>query len=59
MNPLETYIRELYDIRSTGAAVSETAYYPALSNLLIDVGKTLKTRVKCIINLQDQGADRF
>ena len=56
MNPLETYIRELYDIRSTGAAVAETAYYPALSNLLNEVGKTLKPKVRCIINLKNRGA---
>ena len=56
MNPLETYLRELYDIRSTGAAVAETAYYPALSNLLNEVGKTLKPKVRCIINLKNRGA---
>lgn len=27
MNPLETYLRELREIRSTGAAVRETSYY--------------------------------
>ncbi len=27
MNPLETYIKELFDIRSTGAATPETSYY--------------------------------
>ena len=31
MTPLETYLRELRDIRSSGAAVKETSYYPALS----------------------------
>ncbi|MBM4276232.1 MAG: DNA methyltransferase, partial [Deltaproteobacteria bacterium] len=56
MNPLETYIQELYDIRSTGAATPETAYYPALSNLLNEVGKTLKPKVKCIISLKNRGA---
>jgi hypothetical protein len=56
VNPLETYIRELYDIRSTGAAVPETSYYPALSNLLNEVGKTLKPKVRCIINLKNRGA---
>jgi hypothetical protein len=49
MNPFGTYIRELYDIRSTGAAVAETAYYAALSNL--------KPKVRCIINLKNRGAD--
>jgi hypothetical protein len=56
MNPLETYIRAIYDIRSTGAAVAETAYYPALSNLLNEVGKTLKPKVRVIINLKNRGA---
>jgi hypothetical protein len=56
MNPLETYIRELYDIRSTGAATAETAYYPALSNMLNEVGKTLKPKVRCSINLKNRGA---
>src|SRR5262245_32246368 len=56
MNPLETYLRELRDIRSTGAAVNETSYYPALSNLLNAVGHSLKPRVRCIINLANIGA---
>ena len=56
MTPLETYLRELRDIRSSGAAVKETSYYPALSNLLNEVGKHLKPRVRCIINLANRGA---
>jgi hypothetical protein len=56
MNPLETYIRELLDIRSSGAATPETSYYPALSNLLNEVGKTLKPKVRCIINIKNRGA---
>ncbi len=56
MNPLETYPKELTEIRSTGAATPETSYYPALSNLLNEVGKTLKPKVKCIMGLQDWGA---
>jgi len=51
MNPLETHIRKLYEIRSTGAATPETAYYLALSNLLNEVGKTLKPRV--VTNYRD------
>jgi hypothetical protein len=35
--PGKSAIRELYDIRSTGAAIAETAYYPALANLLNEV----------------------
>lgn len=56
MTPLEAYLRELHDIRSSGAAVKETSYYPALSNLLNEVGRRLKPRVRCIINLANRGA---
>jgi hypothetical protein len=56
MTPLETYLRELRDIRSLGAAVEETAYYPALASLLTEVGKKLKPKVRCIMGLQDLGA---
>ena len=56
MNPLETYIRELYDIRSTGAATPETSYYGPLAALLNEIGKTLKPKVRCIINLKNRGA---
>lgn len=55
MHPLETYLEELRAIRSSGAAVKETSYYPALANLLNEVGKTLKPKVKCIVHLQDTG----
>jgi hypothetical protein len=48
---MNTHIRELYEIRSTGAATPETAYYPALSNLLNEVGKNLKPRV--VTNYRD------
>jgi hypothetical protein len=58
MSPLESYLRELHAIRSTGSAVKETSYYPALSNLLNAVGqdKTLKPKVRCVINIQNRGA---
>lgn len=55
MNALEIYLEDLYAIRSSGGAVKETSYYPALSNLLNEVGKTLKPRVRCIINIQNTG----
>lgn len=42
MNSVETYLAELYAIRSSGGAVKETSYYPVLSNLLNEIGKTLK-----------------
>ena len=56
MNPLETYLKEFGEIRATGAAVAETSYYPALSNLLNEIGKTLKPKVRCVINLANRGA---
>jgi len=56
MHLLETYLRDLHDIRATGAAVKETSFYPPLANLLNAVGQTLKPRVRCVINLQNQGA---
>jgi hypothetical protein len=59
MNPLETYLKEFTEIQSSGAALKETSYYGPLANLLNEVGKTLKPKVKCIINLQNQGADWF
>lgn len=56
MNPLEAYLRELRDIHSTGAAVPETSYYGCLERLLNEIGKTLKPKVRCIINLVNRGA---
>jgi len=55
MHPLETYLQDLRSVRSSGAAVKETSYYPALSNLLNDIGKKLKPKVRCIVHLQDTG----
>jgi hypothetical protein len=56
LNPLATYLRELRDIRSSGAHVPETSFYSPLANLLNDIGRTLKPRVRCIINPKNQGA---
>jgi len=42
MNLLESYIRELREIRSSGSAVKETSYYPALANLLNRAGSAFK-----------------
>ena len=56
MHPLETYLRELRDIRATGASVPETSYYGPLANLLNETGKSLKPKVRCVINLANRGA---
>jgi hypothetical protein len=57
MNPLETYLKELVEIRSSGPATRETSYYGPLAALLNEVGKTLKPKVKPIINLWNNGDD--
>jgi hypothetical protein len=53
---LEEYLSELYGIRSSGSALKEISYYPVLSNLLNGIGKTLKPRIRCIINIKNRGA---
>ena len=49
MNPLETYIRECFGIRFTGAGTPEVSYHGALERLLNEVGKTLKPKGKDFI----------
>jgi len=56
MGLVEDYISELRDIRASGAGVKETSYYPALSNLLNGVGRTLTPQVRCIMTLRNLGA---
>ncbi len=55
-HPVEAYLAELRDIHRSGAGVKETSYYAALSNLLNEIGRKLRPRVRCIINLQNAGA---
>jgi SAM-dependent methyltransferase len=56
MDALEAYLRDLCEIRSSGAGVKETSYYAALSNLFNEVGKSLKPKVRCILQLANRGA---
>src|SRR5258708_35500359 len=56
MTPLEAYLTSLRDIRSSGEAVVETSFYPALINLLDEIGKSLKPKVRCISQLKNRGA---
>lgn len=56
MNPLETYLREIHNIRASGAAVPETSYYGPLATFLNEIGKTLEPKVYCVMQLQNQGA---
>lgn len=56
MDLLEEYLHEMHEIRASGNAVKETSYYPALSNVLNGIGKELKPRVRCVINIKNRGA---
>ena len=56
MDPVESYLRDLLTIRSTGGNVPETSFYPALANLLDEAGKTLKPKVRCVSQVADTGA---
>jgi len=53
---VEKYLRHLHEIRSSGEATDETSYYTPLNNLLDDIGKTVKPRVRCILQLKNRGA---
>lgn len=56
MNKLEEYLKRVSEIRRSGAAVKETSYYGTLETLFNEAGKTLKPKVRCIINIQNRGA---
>jgi hypothetical protein len=56
VNPLETYLTELREIRDSGAATKETSGYSTLAKLLDAVGHSLKPKVHCIIQLKNSGA---
>jgi hypothetical protein len=56
MHPVEVYLKDLHEIRSTGGAVRETSYYGALEKLLNEIGKKLKPRVRCVPTLSESGA---
>ncbi len=55
MHPIEAYLRALSEVRATGAGVPERSHYTAMENLLNDVGKTLKPRVRCVHELANKG----
>jgi hypothetical protein len=56
VNLLEAYLHELREIRASGAAVKELSYYLPLANLLNEVGRQLRPRVRCIQQMQSVGA---
>jgi hypothetical protein len=56
MTPLESYLTALREIRSSGEAVVETSFYSAFATLFDEIGKTLKPRVRCVLQLKNRGA---
>ncbi len=56
MGALETYLTDIRDTKLSGEGVSELSYYPALRNLLEEVGGGLKPKVRCFMNLRNRGA---
>jgi hypothetical protein len=46
MDPLESYLTRLREIRSSGQAQPETSYYDALANLLNEIGKSLLPEIR-------------
>jgi hypothetical protein len=56
MSALEAYLTELREIHDSGAATEETSGYPALKQLLDAAGQSLKPKVRCIIQLKNNGA---
>ncbi|MGB4440947.1 MAG: type ISP restriction/modification enzyme [Coriobacteriia bacterium] len=55
-DPIESYFSELRDIRSSGAGVAEISYYDPLKQLLNEVGKSLKPKVRALMQLRNTGS---
>ena len=56
MHPLEAYLGHFHNVRSAGAATKEPPYYVPLANLFNEIGQTLRPKIRCLINLKNQGA---
>jgi SAM-dependent methyltransferase len=55
-HPAERYLADMGEIRATRASVPETSFYPALEELLSEIGRSLRPKVRCVINLSNRGA---
>jgi len=53
---VENYFKHLRLIRASGGATAETSRYTSLENLLNEVGASLRPKVFCVSQLQDQGS---
>lgn len=56
MDPVENYFSELRASHASGAGTKETSYYPALANLVNELGKKLSPKVRCVAQLANTGA---
>lgn len=56
MTPLATFLADVRATKATGAHTAETSFYPALKALFDAAGERLKPRVRCVMNLRNQGA---
>lgn len=56
MTVVEKYFRSLSEIHNTGSATKETSYYGPLETLLNELGQQLKPKVRCVMQLKQQGA---
>jgi hypothetical protein len=54
--PLESYLSALLENRASRATTKETSGYPALVALFNAAGATLKPKVRCLIQLKNNGA---
>jgi len=53
---VEAYFKDLREIHQFGGGVDEESYYGSFEKLLNGIGKSLKPRVRCIIQLKNSGA---
>jgi hypothetical protein len=56
MTALKDYLSQMSMIRRSAAGVKETSYYGTLESLFNEVGRSLKPKVRCVINLANRGA---
>ncbi len=56
IHAVERFLADVHAVRATGSNVPETSFYPALSELLNEIGRTLTPRVRCVIQLRNRGA---
>ena len=55
-NAVQKYLTDVGEIYRTGGGVDEESYYGPLENLLNEIGRKLKSRVRCVGQLKDTGA---